>query len=134
MNLFGTELFSNIRQRLGWLSERQTLLAENVANANTSNYKPKDLAPLSFDGMVKAAFQVVPATTQQGHITTARRSDDPAIQQVTDYKPSDVKLNGNAVSIEDQMMKVSETAVDYQGMIGLLRRWQQMLRIVTTRT
>src|SRR5690349_5580690 len=48
-------LFSMISQRIGWLSERQKVLAENVANADTPNYKARDLKPQDFAALASAA-------------------------------------------------------------------------------
>ena len=42
-------LFSMLRTRMQWHQERQRLLAENVANADTPNYRPRDLAPPNFE-------------------------------------------------------------------------------------
>ena len=39
MNLSDIPLFSMMSQRMEWLSQRQQLLAHNVANANTPGYK-----------------------------------------------------------------------------------------------
>ena len=44
-------LFSMLRTRMQWHQERQRLLSENVANSDTPNFRPRDLAPLSFDRM-----------------------------------------------------------------------------------
>ena len=41
-------IFSMLRTRMQWHQERQKVLAENVANADTPNFKPKDLVPLDF--------------------------------------------------------------------------------------
>ncbi len=38
-------LFSMLRTRMQWHQERQRLLSENVANSDTPNYRPRDLAP-----------------------------------------------------------------------------------------
>jgi flagellar basal-body rod protein FlgB len=38
-------IFSMLRTRMQWNQERQQLLAENISNANTSKFKPRDLAP-----------------------------------------------------------------------------------------
>ena len=132
MSIFQSELFTGIRERLSWLTERQRVLAENVANANTANYKPRDLAPPTFDAMVKASGRVMPKATHAGHMAMGP-SLSPNTVEVKDYSARDIKINGNAVSLEDQMIKVSETAMDYQGMIGLLRKWQNMFKAVSTR-
>ncbi len=41
-------IFSMLRTKLHWNQERQRLLAENVANADTPEFKPSDLAPPDF--------------------------------------------------------------------------------------
>ena len=40
-------LFQLSTQRTAYLSQRQTLIAENVANANTPGFAARDLAPFS---------------------------------------------------------------------------------------
>ncbi len=60
-------IFSMLRTRLQWHQERQRLLAENVANANTPKFTPRDLAPPEFNRM-RAAPTVSVAQTDPGHM------------------------------------------------------------------
>lgn len=55
------------RTRMQWLQERRRLLAENVANADTPNYRARDLAPLDFGYTLRTAA-VSLARTEAGHI------------------------------------------------------------------
>jgi len=48
MDLNGIPLFSLISGRMSWLSARQSVLAENVANGDTPNYAARDIKPLDF--------------------------------------------------------------------------------------
>ena len=48
-------ILSMLRTRLQWAQERQRVLAENVANADTRGYRPRDLAPPQFDRSLPAA-------------------------------------------------------------------------------
>ena len=41
MNLQEIPLFALVRKRMAWLTERQLVLAQNVANADTPKYKPQ---------------------------------------------------------------------------------------------
>ena len=52
MDLNGIPLFSLISGRMSWLSARQSVLAENVANGDTPNYVARDLKPLDFQNMI----------------------------------------------------------------------------------
>ena len=45
MDIGDIPLFSMLRSRLGYLSERQKLIAQNVANSETPGYAPRDLKP-----------------------------------------------------------------------------------------
>ena len=54
MNLSDIPLFSMLKGRLGYLSERQKVIAQNVANTDTARYIPEDLKPFSFDARVQA--------------------------------------------------------------------------------
>ena len=51
-------LFSMLRTRMQWHQERQRLLSENVSNADTANYRPRDLAPLNFERAAPVASSV----------------------------------------------------------------------------
>ena len=48
-------ILSMLRERMEWHQERQHVLAENVANADTSNFQAKDLAPPDFERQLSAA-------------------------------------------------------------------------------
>src|SRR5271168_2486241 len=45
MTLDDIPLFSTLKSRLGYLTERQGVIAENVANSDTAGFTPRDLAP-----------------------------------------------------------------------------------------
>src|SRR3954468_12088680 len=63
-------IFSMLRTRMNWHQERQRLLAENVANADTPNYRPRDLAPLDFGRQVQqASGQLQLALTAPNHLS-----------------------------------------------------------------
>ena len=62
-----------LRTRMQWHQERQRLLAENVANADTPNYRPRDLAPLDFD-----------RPTPARDVDRARRAPRPATSPASD--------------------------------------------------
>ena len=45
--LSGIDLFQVAGDRMRYLTERQTLIARNIANADTPGYKAQDLAPFT---------------------------------------------------------------------------------------
>ena len=64
-------ILSMLRTRLQWSQERQRVLAENVANADTPNYRARDLAPPKFEA--PAAGSAAPVTT----VSLARTDERP---------------------------------------------------------
>jgi flagellar basal-body rod protein FlgB len=122
-------LIALARERLGWLGQRQEVLAQNIANADTPDFQARDLKPLRFRQLVAAA----PATvrmemTSPGHIESRRNPDGPfkVAEQRTAYE---IAPDGNAVVLEEQMAKVSETALSYSLANELYRKQLGMFRI-----
>ena len=48
MDLQNLTLFQMSEEKMRWLAQRQSVLSENIANANTPDYMPSDLKPLKF--------------------------------------------------------------------------------------
>src|SRR5690242_3309538 len=63
-------LFSMIKGRLGYLSQRERLIAQNVANADTPGFMPKDLKPFTVkaDSGAQAGGGLAPVRTDPGHL------------------------------------------------------------------
>lgn len=127
-------LIGLLHQKLGYLGQRQSVLAENVANANTPGYKPKDLAPFSFAQAMQDAQSrstMNPASlrvTNPGHIggVGAGSGTNFAVKKM---KTTEILPSGNAVNLEQQMSEVSQTAVEYNaytGLLGRVRSWMKM--------
>ena len=131
MDLSGIPLFEAITRRMGWLTQRQTVLAENVANVNTPGYLEKDLKEPDFSALVKDASSGVHmapvhlVATNPGHIVTKPNGQiDGTVDTTTDRT-----LNGNGVSIEAQMMKVSENAADYTLTTALYKKHIALIKM-----
>lgn len=150
MDLDKIGLLKAITRRMDWLGERQRVLAENVANADTPNYKPRDLKAVSFNELVRnsqlggtamaasgggsvtggmsAGGASQAAATQPGHFrgVAGRGSDHwKAVRANGNYETAP---NGNAVNLEQQMMGIAETQADHSLMSNLYRKQVGMLR------
>lgn len=125
-------LFSLISQRMGWLSDRQKVLAENVANADTPGYIARDLKPVDFAALAKAAGARLQQTVTDPRHIDARVGSGPQAAVVKDKK-AETTLSGNTVSIEQEMMKVADTAMDYQLITSLYRKQVGLIKAVIGR-
>ena len=131
-------LFSMLRTRMQWHQERQKVLAENVANADTPKFRTRDLKPLDFGSQVQAAGQgggqaggpVRLASTNPAHIAASAGNSAFATGGNSKY---DVKPAGNAVNLEDEMMKVASNQMDYQAAVSLYSRSMGLFKVAMGR-
>src|SRR3546814_18010246 len=76
MDLNQLPMFDLLTRRMKWLSERQEVLAQNIANANTPDYTPQDLKPMPFREIMQRLSPVNPERTAALHLsgTVVRRA------------------------------------------------------------
>jgi flagellar basal-body rod protein FlgB len=119
-------IFSMLRTKMQWHQERQRLLSENVANADTPRFQPRDLAPPTFDAMRPATQKVALAHTSASHLTSSAATTTQF--QLDRRGQFDARPSGNAVSVEDEMLKVASNAMDYQAATALYSRGLGLLK------
>jgi flagellar basal-body rod protein FlgB len=119
-------LFSAMMQRMTWLGQRQQVLAQNIANADTIGYAAQDLKEPVFKDMLRGGGRsgVTLATTAPNHIGGA----GPGAAVVERAPDTERTTTGNSVVLEDQMMKVSKTAMDFQLTTNLYRKHLAMIK------
>jgi flagellar basal-body rod protein FlgB len=128
MSVTDLPLFSVLKSRMRWLEERQKVLAENVANADTPHYRTRDLKQLDFNAELNATVQaqVRLAATSPGHITAP--TGDTTTHAQGPRGGFETKPSGNAVVLEEEMMKVAQTQMDHQTATSLYARGLAMLK------
>lgn len=128
MDLRKIPLFRAMGERMAWLSQRQQVLAHNVANANTPGYKPHDLKPIDFAKLVEAdSRRVGLQATSARHLGPTVRK--PRFEPEQERAPAETLPSGNAVVVEEEMMKVTNNAMQYQLTTSLYRKHVAMIRI-----
>lgn len=132
MDLTKISVFSALTARMRWLNERQAVIANNVANADTPNYQARDLKPMDFRAILRRSqVKMSTARTNVAHIGSSREARK--FTAGIDRHNDEVTPTGNAVVIENEMLKVSETVADYQIMINLYRKNVMLLKTVLGR-
>jgi flagellar basal-body rod protein FlgB len=124
-------ILSMLRTKMNWNQDRQKVLAENVANSDTPNYRERDLAPVKFEDQpgirAQPAQTVALATTETGHIGGMTMSDT-AFNSKSSTK-YEVRPTGNSVTLEDEMMKVSNNQMDYEAATALYTRSLKLIKV-----
>lgn len=115
-------------QALQLRARRMEVLASNIANVDTPNYKARDL---DFQSMLRDASQVQgelrPAATQAGHIGV-RSAPEPEAA-VLYRTPPHASLDGNTVDMQAEKAAFARNAVEYQASLMFLnRRVDSLLR------
>ena len=109
-------------QRTQWLSARQSLIANNVANANTPAYRATDLQPFS---AVLDSTQVTMVTTNPAHMRPTQ--EEFASARVVESDSPDETLSGNSVNLEEEMIKLGDVNREYSMGTNIKRAIHQML-------
>lgn len=138
MDIADIPLFAMLRSRLGYLSDRQRIIAENVANADTPSYGPRDLKPFSFqvNAAQSAAASVAPvvlAATQPGHIQPPGGPRPAAAVKRVKSADSEMTLDGNGVVLEEEMMKLTQARMDYDAAVGFYQKSMDILKLAIRR-
>ena len=128
MNLPDAPLISMLRERMTWLHQRQDILSQNVANADTPGYVARDLKPMNFAEALKGAGTGSSMmTTNARHISLTRGMGGSKFE---DHETPDIESspNGNAVSLETQMIKVSDTQAQFAAAANLYAKAMSLMK------
>lgn len=130
MDLANTPFFGMLRARLDQLSERQRLISENIANASTPGYRPRDVDTAGFERMLAGAAGggrggVTLVRTNALHMTSTGSAD----AQIVTRDDSETTIDGNAVVLEEQMARAAETRMQFETGIALYQKGLELVRL-----
>lgn len=133
MDLKSIPMFSALRASMHWLDGRQKVLADNVANATMPGYRAKDLEDLDFSAALSAVERSSGGHNQHashgGGSGASARNSGPSSIGIIDSAGSETTADGNSVVLEEQMMKVTETQVQFQAAVGLYQKGLGLIRL-----
>jgi flagellar basal-body rod protein FlgB len=117
---------SELRTRMQWHQERQRVLAENVANSDTPNFKPRDLVEPKFDQSLGTPASSLPMVrTSPAHLSATGGVETFQSNTKGGYE---TRPAGNAVSLEDELQKSSDNQGDYAAAALLYGRSLALLK------
>jgi flagellar basal-body rod protein FlgB len=129
MSINDLPILSALHTRMQWHQERQRVLAENVANSDTPNFKPRDLVEPKFDAAGSSAGGPVGSLammrTSAGHINPPGAPDTFEQDRKVGFE---TRPAGNSVNLEDEMLKVSANQMDYAAVTSLYSRSLHLLK------
>ena len=136
MDITNLPMFGLIKDRMNWVGQRQQVIAQNIANADTPEYRARDIAKFDFQKTLRkhAANRDVAGgspmrATHPMHLSGRVDSAAGAASKM-DRKPYETAPDGNSVVLEEQMVKMNEAAVQHSTMVGLYRKHLKMIKLV----
>jgi len=127
-------LFKALSAKMAYLDQRQKVISQNIANADTPNYRPNDLEEVDFGkilGEEQGKTNVGPVTTHPDHLP------DPAKiakgKTESQDKTYEVAPAGNSVVLEEQLINAGRNAMDYNLITNLYQKNMSMLRVALGR-
>lgn len=147
---FDLSILSMAKQLANHASTRQSLISENVANADTVGYRARDLKPFSevYDGSSDAAGPGVAdraakqrataftaTATRPGHVGFDPLGGTNLVVRPPAYEPIPIARlgaesgNGNSVSLEDQLSRGASAVAHHEMAMGILRKSMDILRM-----
>lgn len=133
MDIGGLTVFKMMAAKMDWLEQRQSVLSQNIANADTPGYIPKDIEKIDFKQKFRReSFRLRLATTDSNHIQSK-------IQQTAFSKEKEardtyeISPTGNSVILEEQLIKVADNAGAHQLATSLYRKNLNLFRVALGR-
>lgn len=130
-------LVGGLTEAMRHLSERQRLIAGNIANSETPGYRAQEMKAPDFGALVDASagrpgvakpVVIISAGMQALGATVPRHPG-----QHEDRAVSEVKPDGNTVTIEDQLLKMGQVQADFAAMTAIYRKSLAMMRTAAGR-
>lgn len=117
-------------ENLSFRGERQKVIASNIANLNTPEYRTKDLTFESHLKKVKNQNELMLKVTHKNHIAFDLEQKTPLKPQLIETKGLEEQNDGNNVNLDHQMSEMSKNAVMYDAITNSIKkdsRWFKMI-------
>jgi flagellar basal-body rod protein FlgB len=122
-------LFDLAEKRLVWTAQRQSVLASNIANANTPGFQARDVQ--SFADVLAGQGSVGPVRTQPGHMAGTVAT---GLASLTKDPPQARALDGNTVAVDQQLTKVADTETTQSLVTSVWKKYMGMFSMALGRS
>ena len=118
------KIFDIYKQRIEFLTRNDAIIAQNIANADTPKYKPKELKQKK-----GRRYNIELYKTNPMHISVNEKGNKYTLMQaeVTEIKP-----DGNVVSIENELLKKSQNSMQLHQIANLYNKSKNMMKYAIT--
>jgi flagellar basal-body rod protein FlgB len=136
MDFASLPLLTGLEARMRYAQQRQNVISQNIANADTPGYKARRVIEPKFAQVLKSVessgrenLVISPRINVPDAFRTFGSRAALAQMSEVDSRVSDVKPNGNSVALEDQLSDLSDVQIEYNELINLYRKQIGLFRI-----
>ncbi len=129
MSMQSIALFKALTAKMSYHDQRQRVISQNIANADTPRYRPNDLEPVDFGKILKqeqGRMHVSPVATHPGHLPDPGKLA--SARQGAQDRTYEVAPAGNSVILEEQLINSNQNAMDFAMTTNLYQKNISMLR------
>ena len=126
MDISNLDIFRLSDQRMRWLNDRQRVISENIANADTPRYKARDLRPFAEELKRSGPAPLALNGTSEGMSLSGTIVPRPFAAPIT--PTVETAPNGNSVVIEEQMAKAADVRSAYELSTSIYRKQVGLLK------
>lgn len=130
MSMMNIPLFDALGAKMSYLDRKNTVIAENIANADMPGYRAKKVSDVNFGKVLDKVIQrddakvkvdpVTMMTTNPRHLPLPGVDANAKTMQAR--MTYEVAPNNNSVIIEEQMVQANGVQMDYNLMTNLMRK------------
>lgn len=123
-------IFATIKNKMRWLAQRQQIITENIVNARKPGYLPRDLKPLKQQKTFSGLLHMDKTKGNHLDMQNAQKMDMALeFESQLDFDPRDLSHAGNAVVTEKEMMKSSDTGIQYKEAGAAYEKFAKMRKL-----
>jgi len=116
-----------VKDALNYRSARQDMIASNIANADTPNYKPRDI---SFEqALIAKKNDILKENSHQLKMAQTDGAHLQAKEEVASYKPTlfyrdghMARNDGNSVDIDVETTEMSKNSIMFNALVSALKK------------
>lgn len=141
MDLNNIPLMTALKQRMSWLTEKQRVMSQNVANADTPGFRAMEMEEQDFSGLVDSLSKSGRRSSSVA-ATAMRKTDSRHLGgstgsgafKLNEIKGNEEKADGNSVVLEEEMMKIADAQMQYSMMVSLYKKNVTLLKVAMGKT
>ncbi|MCQ2914292.1 MAG: flagellar basal body protein [Alphaproteobacteria bacterium] len=140
MDLQNLSLFQMGEEKMRWLAQRQNVIAQNIANADTPKYMPSEVEPIKFRELLGETEMTLTRTNSKHFDGTTENVrlmktninhlspvPDGKKEEFKQRRPFETSIDKNGVILEEQMQKMDDTRSQHEQVSALFKKNMALL-------